>query len=341
MQERGARSSRRTLLKAAASITLVGLGSKTATAQSGTYNQKVATNVANTHPIYARLKEASEKIKAETDGKVNIGVFPNGQLGSDTDMLSQVRSGGIDYLTVPGVVLANLVPLASLNSVGFAFTDYPQVWKAMDGGVGQVIRAAIVKANLNVYDKVWDNGFREITSYKPITQASDLQGMKIRVPVSPMLLSIFKGLGSSPTPINFNELYSALQTHVVEGQENPLTLINNSKLYEVQKNCALTGHVWDGYWMVSNKRGTDAMPANLQEIVARNFNAAAVLQRADSEKLAVQLQQDLATKGLTFNKPSTDTFRKALQGANFYTEWKGKFGDEAWAALEASVGKLA
>jgi len=341
VRRQGMQESRRTLLKAAVSITLVGLGSKTATAQSGTYNQKVATNVANTHPIYARLKEASDKIKAETDGKVVIGVFPNGQLGSDTDMLSQVRSGGIDYLTVPGVVLANLVPLASLNSVGFAFTDYPQVWKAMDGAVGQVIRAAIVKANLHVYDNVWDNGFREITSYKPIQQPGDLQGLKIRVPVSPMLLSIFKSLGSSPTPINFNELYSALQTKVVEAQENPLALINNSKLYEVQKNCALTGHVWDGYWMVANKRGVEAMPANLQEIVTKNLNAAALLQRADSEKLAVQLQQDLATKGLTFNKPPVDSFRKALQAANFYTEWKGKFGDEAWAALEASTGKLA
>ena len=333
-------STRRTVHKAAATITLIGLGSKTASAQSGTYNQKVATNVANSHPIYIRLKEASDKIKAETDGKVNISVFPNGQLGSDTDMLSQVRSGGIDYLTVPGVVLANLVPLASLNSVGFAFSDYPQVWKAMDGGVGSVIRSAIVKANLAVFDKVWDNGFRHITSYTPIKQASDLQNLKIRVPVSPILLSIFKSLGSSPTPINFNELYSALQTKVVEAQENPLALINNSKLYEVQKSCALTGHVWDGYWFVANKRGFESMPANLQAIVTKNMNDAAVLQRADSEKLAVQLQQDLGAKGLAFNKPSTDTFRRALQQANFYSEWKGKFGDEAWAALEASVSKL-
>ncbi len=334
-------TTRRTLLKAAASITLVGLGSKTASAQSGTFNQKVATNVANTHPIYARLKEACDKIKTESDGKVNISVFPNGQLGSDTDMLSQVRSGGIDYLTCPGVVLANLVPMASLNSVGFAFSDYPTVWKAMDGGTGAVIRSAIVKSNLLVMDKVWDNGFREITSYKPITQASDLAGLKIRVPVSPILLSIFKSLGSSPTPINFNELYSALQTKVVEAQENPLALINNSKLYEVQKNCALTGHVWDGYWFLASKRIFEGMPAPLQEIVTRNFNAAAVLQRADSEKLAISLQQDLATKGLTFNKPSTDSFRKALQQAGFYAEWKAKFGDEAWAALEAATGRLA
>ena len=320
-------TTRRTLLKTAASITLVGLGSKTATAQSGTFNQKVATNVANTHPIFARLTEAAAKIKTETDGKVNISVFPNGQLGSDTDMLSQVRS--------------NLVPMASLNSVGFAFSDYATVWKAMDGGTGAVIRTAIAKANLAVFDKVWDNGFRQITSYKPITTASDLAGLKIRVPVSPILLSIFKSLGASPTPINFNELYSALQTKVVEAQENPLALINNSKLYEVQKNCALTGHVWDGYWFLASKRIYEGMPAPLQEIVTRNMNAAAILQRADSEKLAVSLQQDLSGKGLTFNKPSTESFRKALQQAGFYAEWKGKFGDEAWAALEAATRKLA
>jgi tripartite ATP-independent transporter DctP family solute receptor len=334
-------TTRRTVLGAAASIALVGLAPKSGRAQTGTFNQKVGSNVANSHPIYIRLKEASDKIKAETDGKVNIGVFPNGQLGSDTDMLSQVRSGGMDYFSAPGVVLANLVPLASLNSVGFAFSDYPQVWKALDGGVGDVIRGAIKKAGLDVLDKVWDNGFRHITSNKLISSPADLTNMKIRVPVAPILLAIFKSLGASPTPINFNELYSALQTKVVEGQENPLALINNSKLYEVQKNCALTGHVWDGYWFLANKRTFDGMPANLRDIVTKHMNEAAVLQRADNEKLNTDLQKDLAAKGMAFNKPATDVFRKALSAAGFYTEWKGKFGDEAWAALEASVGKLA
>ena len=334
---------RRHLLKAAGAfgaINLVGLSSKTATAQSGTFQQKIGMNVANTHPIFLRTTEAAQKIEKETDGKVKIGVFPNSQLGSDTDMLSQVRSGGIDYLMAPGVVLANLVPMASLNSVGFAFTDYPSVWKAMDGGVGAVIRGAIQKMNLVVLDKIWDNGFRQITSNKPITTAKDLADMKIRVPVSPMLLSIFKSLGASPTPINFNELYSALQTKIVEGQENALPLIDTSKLYEVQKACALTRHVWDGYWVLANKRGQDAMPAAFRDIVAKNMNEAAILQRADNEKLEVSLRQGLAAKGMTFTTPPVAEFRKALSDAKFYAEWKGKFGDEAWNTLEASVGKL-
>jgi tripartite ATP-independent transporter DctP family solute receptor len=238
------------------------------------------------------------------------------------------------------VILANLVPMASLNSVGFAFPDYPSVWKAMDGDVGAFIRLHISKANLYVFDKVWDNGFRHVTSSKLISTPADLNELKIRVPVSPLLLSLFKTLKASPTGINFNELYSALQTKLVDAQENPLPIIQSAKLYEVQKNCALTGHIWDGYWMLANKRAFETLPTGMRDIVAKNFNAAAMVQRAESEKLAVSLQQELAGKGLAFNKPAVEPFREALQQGKFYSEWKGKFGDEAWSKLEAAVGKL-
>jgi tripartite ATP-independent transporter DctP family solute receptor len=231
--------------------------------------------------------------------------------------------------------------MASLNSIGFAFNDYPSVWKAMDGSMGSYMREQISKSGLVVADKIWDNGFRHITSMKQIGSPADLSSMKIRVPVSPVLLSIFKSLGAAPTPINFNELYSALQTKVVEGQENPLTLINNSKLYEVQKYCAMTGHTWDGYWLVANRRSMDGMPANLREITFKHMNSAAVAQRADSEKLAVSLQNDLTAKGMVFSRPNPAPFREALRQSKFYQEWKGKFGDEAWAQLENAVGKLA
>jgi tripartite ATP-independent transporter DctP family solute receptor len=332
---------RRKFIQSAGTLGALGLAGAPAFAQRGTFNYKVATNVQNSHSIYIRLTEASEKIRNETGGKVNIRIFPNGQLGSDTDMLGQVRSGGIDLLTVPGVVLANLVPMASLNSVGFIFPDYPSVWKAMDGSFGNYMRSHIAKAGLVVTDKIWDNGFRHITAQKAINVPADLAGMKLRVPVSPLLLSLFKSLGAASTPINFNELYSSLQTKVVEGQENPLTLINNSKLYEVQKHCAMTGHTWDGYWLVANRRSMEALPPPLRAIVNKHLDAAAIAQRADSEKLAVTLQVDLAAKGMVFNRPNPAPFREALKQARFYEEWKGKFGEQAWAQLEAAVGKLA
>ncbi|MDR8071858.1 TRAP transporter substrate-binding protein [Burkholderia cenocepacia] len=333
-------TTRRTLIKAGASLSLIGFAGSSALADTATYTYKVGTNVPVTHPIYIRLKEASEKIKAETNGKVEIRVFPNGQLGGDTEMLSQLRSGGIDFLTSPGTVLANLVPMASLNNVGFAFPDYPTVWKAMDGSLGGYIRDKIKASGLAVMDKIWDNGFRQITANSPIDNPGQLANMRIRVPVSPLLLSLFKSLGAAPTPINFNELYSALQTRVVDAQENPLLIVATAKLYEVQKTCAQTSHVWDGYWLLANNRSWQNLPQNLRDVVAKNLNAAADAQRADSEKLALSLAQDLSQKGLKFNKPDSSPFRKKLVDAGFYSEWKNKYGAEAWSHLETYAGKL-
>lgn len=331
---------RRTMLKASAATLLAGAG-RFAIAQTPTFTYKCAMNTPMDHPIHLRMVEAAARIKQQTDGKVVLNLFPNNQLGSDTDMLGQVRAGALETMFLPGVVMANLVAMSSLNSVGFAFKDYPAVWKAMDGGVGQHIREHVQKANLVIMDKVWDNGFRHITAWQEVKGPQDLAGRKVRVPVSPMLLSIFKALGAAPAPINFNELYSSLQTHVIDAQENPLPIISTGKLYEVQKFCALTSHVWDGYWFIGNRKMWERLPAELREIVARNVNESAVAQRADSEKLAETLKQALAGKGLAFSTPDIQPFRAALSKAGFYEEWKKKFGAEAWSKLEQEVGTLA
>jgi TRAP-type transport system periplasmic protein len=117
------------------------------------------------------------------------------------------------------------------------------------------VRGAIGKAGLHAFDTMWDNGYRQITSSThPIVAPEDLRGFKIRVPVSPLWMSMFKALGASPAAINFNEVYSALQTRIVEGQENPVSLINLSKFYEVQKYVSSTNHMWDGFWTLARRR---------------------------------------------------------------------------------------
>src|SRR5262249_25136392 len=152
--------------------------------------------------------------------------------------------------------------------------------------LGAYIRGQIQRSGLMVMDKIWDNGFREITSStKPIKTPDDLKGFKIRVPVSPLWTSMFQAFGSAPASINFNEVYTALQTKVVEGQENPLAIIATAKLYEVQRYCSLTNHMWDGFWLLANRRAWDRLPPDLQAIVANHFNEAAVSQRADVAKL--------------------------------------------------------
>ena len=249
--------SRRTLLKAsAASAVLGGIGAPyVARAQAAEFTYKYANNLPDSHPMNVRAKEMAAAIKTETNGRFDLQVFPNNQLGSDTDMLSQIRSGGIEFFTLSGLILATLVPAASINGIGFAFPDYDTVWKAMDGDLGAYVRGEIAKANLVAMDKIWDNGFRQTTSStKPINGPDDYKGFKIRVPVSPLWTSMFKAFDASPASINFSEVYSALQTKIVEGQENPLALISTAKLYEVQKYCSLTNHMWDGFWFLANRR---------------------------------------------------------------------------------------
>src|SRR5207342_3421332 len=108
-----------------------------------------------THPLNIRAQEAADRIFAESKGRVEIKIFPNNQLGGDTDMLAQVRSGGIDFFTPSALVVATLVPVAAINAVGFAFADYAQVWAAMDGKLGGHVRAAIEKVGLYALDRMW------------------------------------------------------------------------------------------------------------------------------------------------------------------------------------------
>src|SRR5215467_10513587 len=125
----------------------------------------------------------------------------------------------------------------------------------MDGEVGKFIRGNIEKVGLAPFAAAWDNGFRQITtSTRPINTPDDLKNFKIRVPVVPLWVAMFSAFGAAPVSIPLNEAYSALQTKIAAGQENPLALIESAKFYEVQKYCSLTSHAWDGFWLLSSAR---------------------------------------------------------------------------------------
>ncbi len=336
--------SRRRLLASGASIVLTGAVAApiVARAQQAQWIYKYANNLPDSHPMNVRAREMAAAIKDQTGGRFELQIFPSSQLGSDTDTLSQVRSGGVEFFTLSGLILATLVPAASINGLGFAFPSYDAVWRAMDGDLGAYVRAQIGKAGLVAMEKIWDNGFRQTTtSTKPIVTPDDFKGMKLRVPVSPLWTSMFKALDAAPASINFNEVYSALQTKVVDGQENPLAIISTAKLYEVQKYCSLTNHMWDGFWFLANQRAWEALPTDVRGIVAKNIDAAGLKEREDVAELNATLQKSLAAKGLVFNQPDAAPFREKLRAAGFYSEWRAKYGDEAWGLLEKSTGKLA
>jgi len=311
-------------------------------AQDAQFKLKYGTAFPADHPGAIRIKEAADAIRKDTGGKVDLQVFPQSQLGSEPDMIQQTRAGAIDFMSTAGTNLQTLVPTAGINGVAFAFKDYATVWAAMDGDLGGYVRRAIEKVNLYALDKVLDNGYRNITtSSKQINSPDDLKGLKIRVPAIPMWVSMFKALGAAPTALPFGELYSALQTKVVDGQENPLALIQSAKLYEVQKYCALTGHTWDGHFIFGNAKKFQALPKEVQATLIKNLDAAALKEREDIARLNKDAEAQLTKAGITFNRPDTAPFRALLKSSGFYTEWKGKYGPEVWGILEKYSGPLA
>jgi len=335
-------SRRAFVARACAALAAGTLGVPMSSAYAAEFTLKYANNLPDTHPLNKRAQQAAARIASETHGRVQLQIYPANQLGSDTDMLSQVRSGAIDFFTLSPLILGTLVPSAQISGIGFAFHDYGEVWAAMDGALGARVRADIGKTSLIAFEKIWDNGYRQITtSSRAIHRPEDLKGIKLRVPMSPLWTSMFTALGASPASINFAEVYSSLQTKIVEGEENPLATIAAARLYEVQKFCSLSNHMWDGFWFLANAQSFSRLPADLQGIVRTAINDAALAERADVAQLNASLKPELTGKGLQFNDVDHDAFRGTLRTAGFYAQWHARFGDDAWTTLEKYTGKLA
>lgn len=331
---------RRNVLLGAAAGALAAPFIRPGTARAAEFSYKIANNQPLEHPSNIRLQEAVKRILEESSGRVDIQIFPSNQLGADTDVLGQLRAGGVEFFQLSPVILSTLVPNASISGIGFAFPDYDTVWKAMDGDLGAYARGQIEKAGLIVMEKIWDNGYRQTTSSKhPITTPKDFDSFKIRVPVSPLWTSMFSAFGAAPASINFAEVYTALQTGIVDGQENPLAIMKVAKMWEVQKYLSMTNHMWDGFWLLGNRRAWNALPEDAQQIVAKNFNASAMDQRADVMALNGTLKGELEKEGFVFNDVDPKPFEDKLREAGFYAQWKKTYGDEAWAILETAIGR--
>ena len=326
------------LAGAAATFATIGIVKPAAAAE---FEYKWAVDVPPDHPISTRSVEAFGRIKAATKGRVNIKAFPASQLGGDPAMLTQLRTGALEMLAFPGAFLNSVVPVASIENLAYAFPNRETAFRAMDGDLGQVIRADIAARDIVVFDKIWENGFREITtSTKPIRVLGDLAGLKIRVSPGKIRIDTFQSLGASPTPIALSELYTSLQTHVVDAEENPLLLIEQQKFYEVQKYVSLSHHIWSGYWLLMNQDAWKRLPPDVQTIFTRELNAAAVKARVDTAQLSASVADKLRRRGMAFNEVEVAGFKKKLIDAKYYERWKAEFGPKAWTALERYANKL-
>ncbi len=330
--------SRRAFVAAAGATVFAGLSA--GRARAAEFNYKLATDLPPTDPMNVRFSAAIEAIEKDTDGRLSIRLFPSSQLGSITEELNYVRSGALEFYCCGYGNQIPVAPLAGINSLAFAWSSYDRVWPAMDGELGAFLAAEVAKTGtIQHISKPFDVGFRQITSAaKPIHEAGDLRGFKIRVPPAPILATLFSAFGASPTNLSFGELYSALQTGLVDGSDNPLWVLNAMRIHEVQKHIAITNHSWDAFVPVANNRAWARLPADIREIVVKRFDEAALGQRADVAALEARAEKALTANDVTIYRPAVGAFREALAKTDYYTTWRTRIGDAGWSVLQKATG---
>jgi tripartite ATP-independent transporter DctP family solute receptor len=311
-------------------------------ANAAEFNFKFTSTQPASHPSTIRFIEAAERVKLKSGGKFEVTVFHSGQLGTDIDTFTQVRIGGVQMMVLSNLITATAAPLTSLCSIPYTLPTYDHIWRAMDGKLGALLRADLEKAGYLSTEKIPDDGYHQITSStKPINDVADLAGFKMRVPPSPLQTSTWRALGAAPASMNFSELYTALQTGVVDGQEGTPSLAKTNRLYEVQKYCSLTSHLWDGWYVLINPRAFKKLPPAMADLLMESYDQAGLDERKDMLELNESARTFMKEKGIIFNTPpDIAPFRKKLADAGFYKEWKEKMGPQAWALLEEISGPL-
>jgi tripartite ATP-independent transporter DctP family solute receptor len=311
-----------------------------ATARAAQFAYKLAHGTPTNFPVHVRLAELATTVRAQTNGRVDISIFPNNILGGELSQLQQLRSGALQMMIIQGVSLSSVVPGVGMDGVGFAFKDSAQAEHAYDGPLGAYLRKLVIDKGIFAFPRVFNFGMREVTSSShPIRNVGDFAGFKIRTPPAPISVDLFRSLGASPTPIVFPELYLALQTKIVDGQETPYSTIEATRFYEVQKYLSVTNHTATIFWFLANMDAWNALSPGDQQILLRAADVAAVAQRRDTALLSAALAEKLGRLGMAFTTSDTASMRAQL--SPFYAKWKGEFGPTAWDLLEQTAGKLA
>jgi tripartite ATP-independent transporter DctP family solute receptor len=294
--------------------------------------------------LHIYLTKLWDAVRNETRGQLDVTVFPqnNGAIIADPEVLKLLQSGGLEFFVLNGNILSQAHPSADLQGIPFAFTSSEQVTSLTDGKLGDLMRHGLSAAGVYLIPfGCMENGFKHITSVsKPIRTAADLEGFRMRAPGGKLFVEFYKALGAEPRIVGFNRLYQALAEGQVDGQENPLVIAEENRLYEVCKYLSMTSHQWAGYNMIANNDFWQGLPTQIREIVVRNTKTYVVQQRAFVRAANANLEQALRQHGMLVNTVDIGSFRERLRDADFYRNWRQSVGEEAWALMETKVGKV-
>jgi len=260
-------------LFAATAVAVAGIAS----AQERTL--KFATQNPVGHPITMGMEQFKTIVEKQTNGRIKVNLFPAGALGSDQANVSAVQGGTLEMVSLNSGILAAQVKDFAVYDFPFMFANFKEADAVVDGPFGKKMHAKLEDKGI-VGLGYFELGFRNITNSKrPINKVADIEGLKLRVIPNPINVDWVKALGGNPTPLPFPEVYSAMEQKAIDGHENPLTVINANKLYEVQKYVAMTNHQYNPQSIIVSKKFWDTLSAADKKIFTDAVQEATVYQR--------------------------------------------------------------
>lgn len=274
---------------------------------------KVAFVQAKEHPHGLGAQKFAEIVKEKSGGKMKVMVFASGTLGGDAQVISSVQGGTVDMTLVTPGLLSGIEKGFALYGLPFLFRNSAEVDAVLDGPAGQNLLTTLEPHGL-IGLGYWDHGFRHITNSKhPVQKLEDIQGLKLRLQQIPTAIESFRALGANVVPLSFTELYTAMETHTVDGQENPLAAIETSKFYEVQKYLSLTGHFYDPLVAIFSKRTWNKLNETERELVRSASLEAQAYERKVSRDMDISSREMLAKQGMQINEVAPEEIERMRQ----------------------------
>ena len=286
--------------------------------------------VAGGHPQVMMIERVAADVKAQTNGRIDIQGFPNGQMGGSRDMIESVSNGTQQLVTEGAANFGAWIPSISVTEAPFIWKNPAHLINALNGPLLEKYNEQLIKARgMRILGAVYYGTRHLTTSNREVKTVEEAKGLKVRVPENDVFKAMAESWGAKPTPMNFNELYLALKTGTVDGQENPLPTIKSGKFHEVQKYIILTGHIMTPRLVVVNEAFWQKIPATDRKVVEDSLKTHMAWADAEIQKQEVALLDEFKAAGVTIVQPDVESFRKATMAvvpAKFEAKWgKGTF----------------
>ena len=301
---------------------------------------KFTTQNPKGHPLVMGMEKFAEIVQAKSGGKIKVNLFPGGVLGGDAPVVSALQGGTIEMASMNSGILASQVKDFAVFDYPFMFANGKEADAVVDGPFGKKMHAKLEPKGL-IGLTYWELGFRSITNSKrPITKVEDMEGLKLRVIPNAINVDWVKALGANPTPLAFPELYAALEQKAIDGQENPISVINANKFFEVQKYVTLTNHQYNPQSVLMSKKFWDSLNPAEQKIITEAAAESTVYQRQQARLQDVTALDAVKKGGMQVTELSAAELAKFREKMKPVLEKHGASTPEAVLELTGELAKI-